>query len=143
MQIEFHRGGTLDDLQEVTELHAAVASVDFGDDRASLDVQCSKEVGRAVSQVIMCMALRPARLHGNRRCGVAVRLDGGLLVHAQHQSTLGRMQIEVHDVSHLVDEIWVSGELGAFGAMRRQGEDTPDARDGGLAQPRMGSERAG
>lgn len=57
--------------------------------------------------------------------------------------TRGWMHIETYDVSHLVDEIRVGGEREAFGAMRRQGEGTPDARDGGLAQSQMGGERAG
>lgn len=82
MQVKLHWRSTLDSLEEVTELQTAVTSVDFGDDSASLDVQGGKEVGRAVSQVVVRMALWLARLYGYGRCGVAVCLDGRLLVYA-------------------------------------------------------------
>jgi hypothetical protein len=88
------------------------------------------------------MTLWLARLHGNCRCGIAVCLDG-FLVNAHHQCPLGRMQIEPYDVSQLVGEVRVGGELEPLSAMRRQGEGTPDARDGGLAQPQIGGKRAG
>ena len=143
MQIQLGRRGMLDGLQEVAELHAAVAPMDLGDDRSSLDVQGGEEVSRAVADVVVGMTLELARSHGNCWRGIAVGLDGGFLVYAQHQCPLGRMQIEAHNVSHLVDEVRVGGEFEALGAMRRQGEGTPDARDGGLAQPQMGRERAG
>jgi hypothetical protein len=82
MQIEFHRRGTLDGLQEVAELHAAMTPMDFCDDRAGLDVKGCKEVGRAMAQVVVRVALRLARLHGYRWRGIAVGLDGGFLVYA-------------------------------------------------------------
>jgi hypothetical protein len=46
-------------------------------------------------------------------------------------------------LTHLVDKVRIRGKLEAFGAMRRQGEGMPDARNGGLAQAQMGSKRTG
>lgn len=52
------------------------------------------------------------------------------------------MQVEPDDVAYLVHEVRVGGELEAFGAMWRQREGTPDARDRGLAQSQMGCQQA-
>jgi hypothetical protein len=97
MQFELRGRSTLEGLQEVTKLHAAVAPVDFGDDRAGLDVQGVEEVGRAVTDVVVGMTFELAWSHGNCWCGVAVGLDERLLVHAEHQSALGWIQVQPHD----------------------------------------------
>lgn len=62
MQFKPHGRGTLDGVQEMTELHAAVAPIDRGDDCAGLEVQSDKEVGRAVFQEVVRVTLRLARL---------------------------------------------------------------------------------
>jgi hypothetical protein len=38
-------------------------------------------------------------------------IGGTLLVHAQHQSPLGRVEVQADDVTDLVHEQWIGGEL--------------------------------
>jgi hypothetical protein len=45
------------------------------------------------------------------RCGAVQRLELGLLIHAQHQRRLWRVQVEPHDVADLVDELRVGRQL--------------------------------
>ena len=53
--------------------------------------------------------LRHARHHRERRLGAGQRLHLGLLVHAQHHRSLGRIEIQADDVEDLLDEQRVVG----------------------------------
>jgi len=48
---------------------------------------------------------RHARHQWQHRCRAVERLDLGLLVDAEHDRSLGRIEIEPDDVAHLVDEL--------------------------------------
>ena len=55
------------------------------------------------------------------------RLDLGLLIHAEHDRALGRVQVEPDDVADLGDELRVAGELSGLLAVWLQPEGAPDA----------------
>ena len=99
-----------------------------------------EETGGAGTPVVVSGPLGGARQH---RLGAVERLDLGLLIHAQHQGALGRVEVETDDVADLLHEQWVGGELEGLGAMRLQAEGAPDPRDRGLGEPGLAGHRTG
>ena len=99
MQVELLRCGPPDSLQDVAELHAAVERVDPSNDGTGLGIKRREEIGRAMADAVVGVALQLPRAHGIAAC-----LDGGLQVHARHQCPRGRMQVGPDDVAHLVLE---------------------------------------
>jgi hypothetical protein len=65
-----------------------------------------------------------------------------LLIDAEDDRGLGRVQIEPHDVAHLGDELRVLGELPDVLAVRLEAKGPPDAQDRRLAEPELGRQRA-
>jgi len=57
-----------------------------------------------VAHVVVAGARRRARKHRKHRLGAVERLDLGLLVDAQHQCTLGWIQVQPDHVADLVDK---------------------------------------
>ena len=91
----------LDGVQELAELHRPVALVAAANHLAGLGVQRGKEGYRAVAQVVMGAPFRLPRAQGQQRTGAIQSLDLGLLVHAQHQRPLRRVQVQTHNIAHL------------------------------------------
>ncbi len=74
--------------------------------------------------VIVTAALDLPRTHRRQRLGPVERLNRGLLVHAQHQGAVRRIQIQPHNIAYLLDEERIVGQLkGLAGdaAARRKG----------------------
>ena len=64
-----------------------------------------------------------AKSHWQHRLGALQRLVLALLVHAQHQRVVGRVQVRAHNVAQLLDEQWIRRQLETVGAMRLEVED--------------------
>ncbi len=77
----------------------------------------------------MGAALWIAAAHGQHRLSPVQSLDLALLVHAQHQRPLGRVQVQPHDVGDLVLQEWIGGVLEGLGAMGLQAVAPPDPQD--------------
>jgi hypothetical protein len=75
----------------------------------------------------MAAPLGLPRTHRQQRLGAVERLDLRLFIDAQHQSAVGRVEIEPNDVAHLVDKHRVSRQLEGFDAVRLQSKGPPDA----------------
>jgi hypothetical protein len=74
--------------------------------------------------------------HERQDRGAAVEgLDLGLLIDAEHDRGVGRVQIQPNDVSHLVDELRIGGQLERLCQMGLETEGPPDPADGRLAHP--------
>lgn len=52
-----------------------------------------------------------AEAHGQDRLSTIQRLNLALLIHAEHQRVIGRIEIQSGNVSHLFDEERIIGEL--------------------------------
>lgn len=61
------------------------------------------------------------------RLGTIQGLDLALLIYAQHQGFLGRMQVQTHDVAQLEKELGIGAELETLDAMRLQAMRLSDA----------------
>src|SRR5215471_14545571 len=70
-------------------------------------------------------------------------LNLALLVHAEDQRVIGRVQVEPHDVAHFLDEQRVGRQFEGLGAMRLQAEGAPNAADGHTTEPAGLSQTAG
>jgi glutamine synthetase-like protein len=69
-----------------------------------LAFQGGEQRGRAVTLVIMAAPLDLTRPHRQQRLGAIDCLDLGLLINAEHEGVVGRVDVEADDVAHLVDK---------------------------------------
>ena len=118
VHVEVGRDLAVDGLQELLELDRAVAGVQRADDLAGREVERGVEAGRAVTLVVVGRALGDPRAHRQDRRGPVQRLDLGLLIDAQHDGSLGRVEVQADDIADLVDEQRVLGELPRVLAVR-------------------------
>ena len=124
----------LDDVEEFAKLGRAMTAVCLADDRSGLCIQRGAEAGGAVSLVVVRAAFDLARSHGQQRRRAVQRLNLILLVAAQHQSAVRRVEIQPDDVAHLVDKQRIARELEGLAAMRGQGKSAPDAMNATAAE---------
>ena len=107
------------------------------------DVESGIEVGGAVPAVIVGGPGRGRGQEGQDRRRALEGLDLRLLIDAQHDRRLGRVQVEADDVTHLLDEERVGGELEVFELVGLEPEGSPDAAHRRLAHPGRFGHRAG
>ena len=147
MDVELGRDLAVERLQELLELDRAMAAVQRADHLAGGEVQRGVEARGAGALVVVGRALGHAREHRQDRRGAIQRLDLGLLVDAEHDRALGRVEIQPDDVADLLDELRVLGELPRLLAVRLQPERLPDPvhrrlREPDLARPSTASTNA-
>ena len=117
------------------ELDGAMLAMQLADDGPVGDVERREQAGDAVALVVMGAALRHAGQHRQHRLGAVQRLDLGLLIHAQHHRTLGRVVLQPDDIDDLLDNQRIGRQLEAVGQVRFEAEGPPDPTDRRLAQP--------
>jgi len=106
----------------------------LADHAAALGVERREERRGPVAHVVVSPPLHLARAPGQPRLTAVQRLDLRLLVHAQHQRLIRRVQIQPDDVAHLVDEQRIRRQRERLAPMRLQAEGAPDPTDGTLTQ---------
>jgi hypothetical protein len=119
VDVEIGRDLAIESLQERLELDRPVPAVQRPDHLAGAEVQGGVEARGAVALVVMRRALGQPRPHRQDRRRAVQRLDLGLLVHAQHDGALGRVEVEADDVSDLGHELRIARQL------KRLGGDCP------------------
>ena len=85
--------------------------------------------GRSIPFVVVGARGRLAKGQWQTRLGTVECLDLALLVHAEHQCTIRRGQIEPHHIAHLVHEMRIRGQLECLLQMRFEPEGMPDTLD--------------
>ena len=118
--------------QELLELDRPLPPVQAGAHGAVGDVHRGEQRGGPVADVAVSASLGHP---GQRRLGASERLHLGLLIDAEHDRGLGRVQVQADHVVHLLDEQRVAGEFEAVDHVRLGPEVLPDLPDRGLAQP--------
>ena len=129
VDLEVGRHVGLDVIQELAELHAAVAPIALSDDLACGDVKGCEERGRAVALVIVSAPLDLPRAQRQQRLGAIEGLNLRFLVHAEDHGMLRRVHVEADDVARLVHEVGVCRELEGLAPVRLKGKGSPDAID--------------
>ncbi len=79
--------------------------------RAGGHIQGGEQGRGAVTHVIEGHPLDITQSHRQYRLGALQRLDLTLLIHAQHDGMVGRVEVELDNVAYLLDEERVVGEL--------------------------------
>ena len=97
-------------------------------------VQGREKRSGPVADVIVGLLLGETGPQGKHRPSVVQRLDLALLVHAQHYGVLGRVQIQTHNIAHLLYEERIGRELEILCAVGLQTESAPDAGHGHVRQ---------
>jgi len=83
-----------------------------------------------------------AQTHGQQWLCALQRLDLALLIDAQHQRMIGRIQVQTRDVAHLLEEGRVVGQLEAARAVRGDARRAEQAMRHVLADVGFGCEAA-
>ena len=135
VDVEPGRDFAVDRVEKPLELDRSVASVQRAQHLAGAEVQGGVEARRAVALVVVRGALGDPGQHRQDRRRAVEGLDLGLLVDAEHDRALGRVEIEPDDVVDLVDEQRVFGEFEGVLAMRLEPERSPDPRHRRLREP--------
>jgi len=104
MHVEPGRHRRIDGAQELAELARAMPPVALADHLAALHVQRREQRGGPVAHVVVGPALHLSRPHRQKRLRPVQRLDLRLLVGAEHQSLVRRVEVEPDDVPDLLDE---------------------------------------
>src|SRR3982075_1664176 len=134
MDVQLLRYILFDGIEEVAELPGAEAVLGLADDLARPRIECGEQDWGAVALVVVGAALDLSGAHGQQLRGTIEGLDLTLLVHAQHQRTVRRIEIQAHDVAHLVEEQRVAAELERLRAMGCERKGPPDATDRRLTE---------
>src|ERR1700736_2266735 len=88
-------------LQEVQELDRSVPLVELVGHGPGSDVEGGEQIGGAVPDVVVRVPRNLSGLHRQQWLGPVESLDHGLLVDAENQCLIGRVQIEAHDIGDL------------------------------------------
>ncbi len=115
----------------------------LGEHLAGSDVQCGVQVGGAVADVVVAAPLGHAGHQRQDRRASVERLDLRLLVDAEHDRGLRRVEVEADDVPDLVYELWIRGKLERLRLVRLEPERPPDPADRRLRHASGRRHRAG
>ena len=85
-------------------------------------VEGGEQGGGAVAIIIVRYAFEVTQAHRQQRLGPLQRLHLALLVYAQHQRIVRRIELQAHDVAHFLHKERIGGKLEALGAMRLNAE---------------------
>src|ERR1035438_2571873 len=105
-----------------------------GDDGAVEGVERGEQRRGAVALVVVGDGAGTAGLHRQAGLRAVERLDLALLVAAEHQGVLGRVQVQPHHIEQLVLEARVARELEGARQVRPDAVALPDTPDGGRTQ---------
>ena len=86
--------------------------------------------------VIIRSTLGLSGTHGQDRLAPIEGLDLRFLIDAQNQRFVGRVEVQTHNVAHLVDEQWVTRDLESLATVGLECKSSPDPTDRGLTHPR-------
>lgn len=95
---------------ELPELDVAVPRVAGADDRPFQHGKRSEQAGGTVAFVVVGHRAATSLLHRQTRLRAVEGLHLGLLVHAEHDSFVRRIEVDAHYVGELLYEPFVLGE---------------------------------
>jgi len=127
MHFQLRRYVGFDRTQELQELSAAMAPVQFADDFSGGDIQGREQRRGAMAFVVVRTALGYAGSQRQYRLSPVQCLNLALLVHTQHHGLGRRIEIQTDDVTRLGNELRIGRQLEGFLTMRLQAKRTPDS----------------
>jgi len=110
-----------------------MSGIALADHLARSYFQGRKERGRSVTLVIVRQGSTATLFDWQSRLCPVQGLNLALLIHAQHQGFLRRIEIETHHVGQLLQKLRISGKFEILGSVWLKMMTLPDAIDGGFA----------
>ena len=138
VRVETRRNRGIDVLQEAQKLLVAMTLPTLRDHLTIGDVESGEQGRRPVPDLVVGYALSVSQPQWQDRLRSFERLDLGLLVDAQHDGIVGRVEVEAEDIANLVDEGRVGGKLEALRTMRLYAEEGEHAGDCRLGEAGLG-----
>ena len=96
-----------------------------------------------MAPVIGAATLRRSGAHRQHRLAAFQRLNLALLIDTEHQSVLGRADIQADHVAHLLHKVGIVGQSKTLAAVRLQSERSPDACHAVMGKPTALGHRTG
>lgn len=124
----------LNRIEKLTKFAAALPLVQLPDHLPRPHIQGSKQRGGPVASIVVRAPLNLPRAHRQQRPRPVQCLNLCVLIHAQHQRFVWRIQVQANDITDLLDKERILGKLERFGPMRLQAERSPDPADGALTE---------
>src|SRR4029453_11117064 len=128
--------------QEVEELFMTVAFEALSDHGALQDIERGEQRGRAMAHVVVGHGPTASALERQSRLSSIQSLNLRLLVHAENQSLVRRIQIKAHHIAEFFHKVLVAGEFEGANPMRLQAMAIPDPSDRHVANAQMSSQGA-
>ena len=133
VQLPVGRDGLVDQAEKLEPLLMAMPLLAQAKDLAVGRVQRGEQSGRAVAFVVVGHGGAASALQRQAGLGTIQSLNLALLVGAQHQRVLRRIEIQADDVFQFLGERRIVADLEGFHAMRLQPVGAPDAPHAGFA----------
>lgn len=111
MKIEMLGCVALNDPKEAQKLLRSMPRQALADHLAGLDLQGGEQGRCAIALVVVRHGSGASLLHRQAWVRAIERLDLALLVDAQHQRLVGRIEVEANHVGNLVGEFRIAGEF--------------------------------
>ena len=144
MKVQILRDSCVNRVQELAKLNGAeMPSMALSITFPVFTLRAAKSEVVPWRRVIMRPPLDLARPHGQKRLGSVERLNLGLLVYAQHQSSIRRIQIQPNDITNFFNKQRVFRQLKCLRTMGLQSKSPPDTANGALTQPTFPGHGAG
>ena len=125
----------MDQLQEPNKFLVSVSGHAVSDDCAIEHAQSREQRRRAVARIVVGLAFGNAGAQrGCRSCPIE-GLNLTLLVDAENQSLVGRVEVKPHHIVKLFAEVLVFAEFEGFDKMRLQVVSPPNTSHSRLAEP--------
>jgi hypothetical protein len=118
MHSELGRHLLVDPPQETQKLLVPVPGFPLGDHRTGGHVQGGKQCGGPVTDGVVGDSLDVAQAHRHQRLGASEGLDLYVLVNAKQNCLVGRVEVEVDDLTYLLNKERIAGELIAARLLR-------------------------
>jgi hypothetical protein len=124
----------LDPIQKPQELLMPMQAVAGADRHAGSYIHSCEQRRNSVPLVIVRLARRDTGRQRQNRFGPIQRLHLAFFIHSQHNGAIRRIEVQAHDVPHLLHKLRVLGKFEVLHPMRLQSEGMPDAHDSVLRQ---------
>src|SRR5271154_7212433 len=90
------------------------------------DIEGGKQISGPVPPIVVGRTFGDSLAQREDRLGSIQRLDLGLLMHAEHQGVLGRIEVESDDVPKLFFEVLIGAELVVLQSVGLEPTGSPD-----------------
>src|SRR5580658_9575498 len=137
MHLKAARKITLDLIEKPQELLMPVSPVARADGHSGCHIHGREQRRDTMALVVVRLPGRYARSQRQNRLRSIQRLHLTLLIHTQYDRSIRRIQIQPHDIPHLLHELRILGELEVLHAMRLQSESMPNPHNGILRETRL------